>query len=158
MSTIQRTIKSLKFFGGLTDDRVAGLADCATLVDFEPNELLIRAGGRPDRFYIVVSGRVAVELDEEDRPRVQGLGPDDVLGSSFVTPNEPWLFNIRALEPTTAVMMDGPMVLRACDADCGLGYEILKRFVPVLALRLRATRQELIRERLRFSPNRGGGF
>lgn len=149
MMKLEATLRRLKFFGGLSPDLISTLADCATIADFEPGELLIRAGGRPDRFYVVVSGSVAVEIDDEDRRQVQLLGPDDVLGCSFLTPDVPWLFNLRAVEPTTAVTMDGAMVLRACDANPAVGYELMRRFIPVLALRLRAVRLELIHERAR---------
>lgn len=147
MRNIERTLRTLRFFHGLGDDFISKLADCAMLVDFEPNELLIRAGGRPDRFYVVVSGGVAVELDDEGRTRVQTLGPDDVLGCSFLTPEHPWLFSVRAVEPTAAVVFDGAMVMRACDAHTGLGYELMRRFIPVLTLRLRGTLLRLVNHR-----------
>ena len=45
---------------------------------------------------------------------------------------------------TRAIALDAKCLRDKCDADHDLGYELLKRFLPVLVQRLQATRLQML--------------
>jgi hypothetical protein len=48
------------------------------------------------------------------------------------------------VELTRAIGIDAACLRDKCDADAQLGYEMMKRFLPVLVKRLNATRLQLL--------------
>jgi CRP/FNR family transcriptional regulator, cyclic AMP receptor protein len=106
---------------------------------------LFREGAAADRFWLIREGRVSLELATPGRGDVviDELGPGAVLGWSWMFPGGRWQFTAVAAEQTLSIELDGPGVLRLCDSDPALGYELTRRFSGVLADRLRATRVRL---------------
>jgi hypothetical protein len=75
----------------------------------------------------------------------------EVLGWSWLVPPYRWHFDARAATPVLALALDGECVRVKCERDEGLGYQVLKRFAPVIAHRLEITRARLI-ESTRLNP------
>ena len=57
-----------------------------------------------------------------------------------------WLFDARAMAPSTLVVMDGEKLRRACDNDPKLGYDLLRRFDVLMSERLSASRLAAIKQ------------
>ena len=55
-----------------------------------------------------------------------------------------YLFDAKALELTRAIAMDAACLRGKCEGDHDLGYEMMKRFMPVLIQRLHATRLQIL--------------
>jgi len=100
-----------------------------------------------DHFYVVQSGRVAIEVPSigGEPMAIQTLGPGSVLGWSWMMPPYRWLFDARALVPTGAIAVDGKRLLAACEQDPALGYVVIKRFATLMAERLNAARLTAMR-------------
>ena len=64
-----------------------------------------------------------------------------------------WAFDLRATEPTRAIVFDGACLRGKCDADPALGYALMQRFAGMILDRLQATRLQL----LDVYGNPGGG-
>ena len=58
-----------------------------------------------------------------------------------------WTHDAKALERTRAIAMDATCLRRKCEEDHDLGYEMMKRFVPVLIERLQGERTALVQLR-----------
>ena len=54
------------------------------------------------------------------------------------------MFDARATELTRAIGIDAACLRGKCDADPVLGYEMMRRFLPVVVKRLNATRLQLL--------------
>jgi CRP/FNR family transcriptional regulator, cyclic AMP receptor protein len=54
------------------------------------------------------------------------------------------MFGARAMDLTRAIGMDAARLRRKCEADHHLGYEMMKRFLPILVGRLHATRLQIL--------------
>ena len=138
--TLEETLRSHEFIGGLTQEHVRRIAAFASEVTFEENDLILVDGQRSKGFYLLTSGSVAVELRT---PRyvvcVQALGPGQAFGWSALLENQDTLFQVRARERTTALRLDGEALQAACKADSVLGAEILHRTLHLVAGRVKAT-------------------
>jgi CRP-like cAMP-binding protein len=111
-------------------------------------EVLFHFGEPARRFYLVVEGHVSVEVAAIEGPalQLQDLGPDMVLGWSWLIPPHRWSFQARAKTPAEIVEFDGEAVLRECEANPRFGYELLKRFSALMSERLQYARQRMIEE------------
>jgi hypothetical protein len=75
---------------------------------------------------------------------IQTVDEGDVVGWSWLFPPFRWHFDARALDSVRAVAFDGACLRDKCDDDHSLGYELLRRFSPVMLARLQATRLQLL--------------
>jgi CRP/FNR family cyclic AMP-dependent transcriptional regulator len=146
MQTLEPIVAKLPLFAGMKEEHLALIAGCTTNVRFEEGEVIGRAGETADRFWIIREGQVALELDAPGRGSVVVLtvGPDDVLGWSWLLPPHQLHFDMRALVPTRALMFQGHCLRGKFSSDHELGYEMLRRFMGVIVERLEATSLQLL--------------
>ena len=116
-------------------------------VEFTPGQIVLREGEPANRFYLIQSGKVAVESRSGGAAPVliETLGAGDVLGWSWLFPGFAWHFHARALETTRAIACDGAHLLVHSEEDHDFGYELMKRVAQVVIHRLQATRKQLVR-------------
>src|SRR6266571_2108151 len=131
------------FFQGMKPEHLEVIAGCATEATFESDQILFREGEPANKFYLMQSGRVALEAHElaDGTAPVQELGAGDVLGWSWLFPPFVWHFQARALEPTEAVVLSGAHLLNVAERDHEFGYELMKRVAQVVIHRLQTTRK-----------------
>jgi CRP-like cAMP-binding protein len=134
------------FLADLSDQHMQTLIGCASNVRFEEGSYLIREGQVADKFFLVRSGRVALEIDLSERGslRIQTVGAGEVLGWSWLISPFRWHFSGCAVADVRAIALDGKCLRTKCEADHDFGYEMLKRFSHVMEQRLEATRLQLI--------------
>ena len=99
-----------------------------------------------NRFYLIESGKVAVESnDGPDNPVViETIGAGDLLGWSWMFAPYVWRFTARAIEPTSAIFFYGTILREYCERDHSLGYELFKRMAPVMIKRMQNAREKLV--------------
>lgn len=140
------------FLSGMSREHLSRLAEAATIVVIPAGQRIFEDGGNASRFWLIRSGRAALDFLQpgEGPVVVETLGMGDVLGWSWLFPPYRWVFGAVAVTPTEAFQFDGPAVRALMDADPGLGYELTRRFIAVVANRLQATRFRLVN--LRAAP------
>lgn len=137
------------FLKGLSTSQLELLAGDAMPMEFRPDELIFKEGGPANRFYIILSGEVALESpcpkcdDEHGTVQIETIGADDVLGWSWLFPPYYSHFNARAVSPVKTIFFYGTRLREQCENDHELGYELMKRVAAVFIERLQATRQRL---------------
>ncbi len=116
-------------------------------VHFAENDFIFREGAPANRFYLLRTGKVALESQAANQTRalIQILGPGDILGWSWIFEPYYWHFDARALEATDAVFLYATPLREECESDHDLGYELMKRLAGVMVSRLQATRWKLLR-------------
>ena len=136
------------FLQRLEREHRAALVPGATLADVPPGALLAREGEPATCFHLVVRGRVAVEIHTPTRGgvRLQTVGAGEVLGWSWLLTPQRRQFDLRAIEATRVLVLDGPSVRAACEADHELGYRLVRALLDVVAGRLSAARLQLLDE------------
>ncbi|MGE7434278.1 cyclic nucleotide-binding domain-containing protein [Kitasatospora sp. NPDC001175] len=113
---------------------------------FPPGGRLFDEGGQADRFWLIRSGEVALDLYVPGRPPpvVQTVGPGQLLGWSWLFPPYRWHLGAQALGPVDAWEFPADEVRALCTADPALGYQLTLRCAEVIGERLRATRIRLL--------------
>lgn len=146
VQAVESVLASHPFLRGLQPAHLRLLADNAMRMYYEPNELIFCEDEPANRFYLIESGRIALESYRRDQASVhiQTIGPGDVLGWSWIFPPHYWNFDARALEATTTIFFYGTRLREQCEQDPALGYELMKRMGGVLVQRLQATRKQLM--------------
>jgi CRP/FNR family cyclic AMP-dependent transcriptional regulator len=136
-----------RFLHGMPSDQLAELAKSASVVSFQAEHRLFEDGGNATRFWLIRSGRVALDLavPGDSRVVIEILGMGDVLGLSWLLPPFRWTFRAAAVGPVEAFEFDAPLVRARCASNPALGYELTRRFIGVSGHRLHATRLKLLR-------------
>ena len=141
-------LAELPFFEGLSEYHLAELRAHTKRSSFRAGEPLLVAGELANRFYVIISGRVAIECDiNGETVCVQEVGPGESVGFSWSFSPETLHFTARAIEPVTAVFFYGTLLQEDCELDPSLGYELALRAGRVLMGRLEAL-VGILRDRL----------
>ena len=146
METLEPLLAEHAFFRGMSPEYVQTLVGCASNARFLAGETIVREGDQADKFFLVRSGRVAIELFITGRGpvTVQTLNEGDVVGWSWLVAPYIWRFDAKALELTRVIALDGACLRGKCDADPALGYALLKILSTVFVERLQDTRLRLL--------------
>ena len=137
---LTRRLREHAFTRGLTDEQLAALAELATEVAFQENDVILVDGQHSTSFYLLLTGSVVVELRTPVSViTVQALVPGNVFGWSALLDRQDTLFQVRAREDTTALEIDGAKLQARCMTDTRLGVELLHRILHVVAGRVKAT-------------------
>jgi CRP-like cAMP-binding protein len=133
-------------FAALSAEHRERLVRQAREVSFAAGARIFTEGRHADRFWIVRSGRVALDLHVPGRRAtvVQALGPDELLGWSWLFPPHVWHLGAEAESPLRAWEFDAAEVRAACDADPAFGQAIALWVGSVVAQRLHASRVRLL--------------
>jgi CRP/FNR family transcriptional regulator, cyclic AMP receptor protein len=134
------------FFTVLDTASVQELAGCARNEHIRAGQYLFREGGKADHFYVIMHGRVALELrGPAGGPLVvETVSNGEVLDWPWLIPPHQWPFDARAAEPTSVVSLESACLRAKCDADPRLGYELIQRVAQIMSDRLLATRLRLL--------------
>jgi CRP-like cAMP-binding protein len=144
---LSNVLRQNPWFQSLDPDHFQIMVDISSEVSWSEGQIIFGEGEPGDRLYLVVEGRVALEIYVPDRGRrtILTVGPDEVFGWSAVTPfARTRMANARAVAPTRAIAFDSQALSQACEADHELGYYVYRRLTNIIAGRLSATRLQLI--------------
>ncbi len=146
LKSIADLLAAHPLFAGLDPAIADLLAGCARNVHFAAGAYLFQADDAADTFYLLRGGDVALELRMPGRGRltVQTLHPGEVVGASWILPPYRWRFDARAIGDVRATSLDAACLRAKCDADPRIGYDVMKRFLPIVAERLQTTRLRLL--------------
>ncbi|MCX8057550.1 MAG: cyclic nucleotide-binding domain-containing protein [Ignavibacteria bacterium] len=146
METLEKILVNHPFVQGLAPEHVQLIVGCAKNVVFEPGKYLFRENEQANSFYIIRTGKVAIEVysPEVGSIIIQTLGEGDILGWSWLIPPYQWRFDARAVELTRVIELDGTCLRNKCENDPALGYEFMKRLANVFEQRLDAMRIQLL--------------
>jgi len=134
------------FLAGMNRTHLALLTDCAVSAEFAPGEVILREGELATRVYLLETGGVNLEAKAHRHNPVviDAIGAGDLLGWSSMFPPYVWHFTARAVEPTRAIFFCGEILRKYCLRDQLLGYELLKRMMPVMIKRMQRARERLV--------------
>lgn len=146
MEGLERIVGEHAFFAGLDEESSRLVSGCAKNVRFDAGQYLFHEGESADVFYLLRHGRVALEATTPERGPVtfQTVVAGEIVGVSWLIPPYRWTYDAKALEFVRAIAMDASCLRQKCEDDHDLGYEMMKRFVPVLVERLQATRLQIL--------------
>lgn len=143
---LDEVLGELPFFAELGPERIELLAGCASNVQFKAGETIFREGDPADTFYVIRSGRVAIEVHAPSRGAitVETIEPGEILGWSWLFPPHRSQFDACARTDVRATVFEGTCLRMKCEDDPALGYDLMKRFARVFVERLSSTRLRLL--------------
>jgi CRP-like cAMP-binding protein len=146
MADLKALLKERAFLKGMPEALVSEVAGCARESKFAAGEFLLRAGGTADRTYLILSGKVTLEVDTPGKGpfRFESIGAGEVVGWSWMLSPYRWHFDAIAVEPTETIVLDGACLRTKCEKNHELGYELSKRFLYVLQQRLEGLRMQVM--------------
>ncbi|MGE5324514.1 MAG: cyclic nucleotide-binding domain-containing protein [Actinomycetota bacterium] len=146
METLERIIAEHPFFEGLDPTVTKVLTACARNVHFPAGTYIFKEGEDANDFYLIRSGRVAMETFSPQRKPivVATVEEGDILGWSWLLPPYIWRFNAHAVQEIRAIALDGKCLRNKCEESHDLGYQVLKRFAQIMVKRLETTRLQLL--------------
>jgi len=141
-----KLLKEHPFFADWSDDYRELLAGCAMNHRFDAGDYVAREGQPADKFYLIRHGSVVLEypVPGNEPLLIETLHEGEVFGWSWLVPPYQWSFDVRAMELCRMVSMDATCLRGKCEADHSLGYELFKRFLPIISERMQASRIRLL--------------
>lgn len=139
-------IKEHPFFKDLSPQYLEILVNCASEVSYPPGSYLLREGDQADQFFLLRHGEVVIQAARpgEGARTIQTLHAGEVVGWSWLFPPYRYHYSVRSTSLVRALAMDGRCLRGHCEANHGLGYEIMKRFALIMMERLQATRMQIL--------------
>jgi CRP-like cAMP-binding protein len=115
-------------------------------VSFAAGSRLFEEGRHADRFWIVRTGTIALDLHIPGRRAavIETLGHGELVGWSWHFPPYLWHLGAEALSPVRAWELDAEAALAMCAADAEFGRAIAVWVGRVAAQRLHASRVRLL--------------
>ena len=131
------------FFEEFQPKHLEKLMMLGTRVHFKEGDIVFREGDDASQFYVLLSGRVALEAHFGGRQvRIDTLYGGDELGwSAFLQRKKQ--FQARALEPIEALAFEASRLHDALDGNPYFGKAFLERLLTVVAERLQNTHLQL---------------
>jgi len=131
---------------GLSAEHRQRLMRVAREVSIPQGTRLFDEGGRAERFWIIRSGRIALDMHVPGRRAavIEDLGPNELVGWSWLFSPHAWHLGAEATTPVRAYEFDATAVRSMCQDDTALGNDVAQWVGEVLAHRLRAARTRLL--------------
>ncbi|MCQ4080624.1 cyclic nucleotide-binding domain-containing protein [Streptomyces sp. RB6PN25] len=133
-------------FRAIPADKHKALMGLSREVGFARGVRIFEEGARADRFWVLRSGRAALDLHVPGRRAadVEVLEAGDLLGWSWLFPPYVWHLGARALTEVAADEFDAEAVRALCAKDPELGQAVTLAVGAVIGHRLMAARTRLL--------------
>lgn len=134
------------FTNSFSAEEEARLASICEEVEFKAGDRLLKEDDPCDRFFLLISGLVSVELRVHggDLLRVQTEGPGTVLGWSWLFPPYRCSFDLKALEASRAIAIDAAAMRKMMEDDPAFGFRAMKELMSTVICRLSRSRLQLV--------------
>ncbi|MCX4585688.1 Crp/Fnr family transcriptional regulator [Streptomyces sp. NBC_01481] len=115
-------------------------------VDFPQGTRIFEEGRRADRFWIIRSGTVTLDMHVPGRRAavIENLGLGELVGWSWLFPPHTWQLGAEAMSPVRAYEFDATAVRLLCQTDTELRASVAEWVGQVIAHRLQAARTRLL--------------
>ena len=144
---LKAALQSIPWFQEINPEHFESLCGVSCLRQVEPGDELFREGDKEDFLYIVLEGRIALDIHIPGRGRMRifTAEPMDIVGWSSATPVvRQRTASARAVLPGRLICLDAQKLRVLCDSDHDLGYVVMRRLANVVASRLLVTRLQLL--------------
>ncbi len=140
-------LQMIPWFNSLSPEHFSKTAELTHLRHARAGEIFFREGDKQDFVYIVLDGRVSLEIfvPHHGKVRFYTAEPFDVFGWSSVTPGmRQRTAGAVAVLDSTVACIDAEGLRNFAEIDHDFGYLLMRRLANVVASRLMVTRLQLI--------------
>jgi CRP-like cAMP-binding protein len=134
LTTIEKLLflREVPVFRSVTVENLRPLADSFTIRRFDAGERIFGYGDDSDALYVIVSGQVAIEREEEG-VRLAELGPRQAFGDMGLVSDDPRSASAIATEESTLLVLERGAFLRHSARE----PQILRGVIHALGARIR---------------------
>lgn len=142
--TYREVLSKHAFAKNFRGEHLDKLAEGALPFRANPGDFLGQEHDTAQAFYLIQSGHVEIgtNLNERGSVPIQRVGPDEVVGWSWLLPPYRWEFDARAVNSVEGLVFDAGWLRKLCETDHDLGYQLLKQLVVVVSRRLKSLRMQ----------------
>lgn len=147
MSPLAESLAHHPFLGELSPAQRERLSAIVVPSVFEQGAVIAHAGAPAEQFFLLIEGRVSLELEVPGRDEsvlLETVRAPDVIGWSWALAPHRWAFTVRAHERSRALVLDAARLRAAMEEDPALGFALMKGLLAVVAARLGAARVRLL--------------
>lgn len=123
-------------FSNCTPEEIAAIDEVTQEQAFQPGQIIVSQGTPGQAFYMVLSGRVEIIRDNNS---LGAFRPGDFFGEMALLDSAPRSATIRAIEPTTCLMLSSWDFKRLLERHPSIAIKLLE----VLSRRLRVADERL---------------
>jgi CRP-like cAMP-binding protein len=140
-------MKAIKCLQNLDEQHLNEIAMMARLQECKPETVVFDQGQGSPFIYLVLSGKVGLEVEEPDGKSVpvSTIGPGELVGWSPVLGRHAMTATARAVTACRLAVLDVREILDLCERDPHFGVAFLRQIALVLSERLWDTRRNLAR-------------
>jgi len=147
-SAIGKTLGKSSLFSDLSDEQRDKIAQLSREITFETGDVLFREGDSAENIYIVLQGRVAVEVGLLGRQRrrcatIATARRGESIGWSAAIGSGKYLASAYAVEKTTAVVVDRRAVHCLFVDNPASGLRVMEKLIDLARSRLSRTTEIL---------------
>lgn len=146
-SQVKQAIQSIPWFQGIKPQYFDRLAEIAQVMYLSGGEELFSEGDKEKNIYVLLDGRIALEMfiPHRGRARILTVEPVELFGWSSVTPVvRQRTTNARAITDSRLIAINTDQLSKLCNEDHDLGYIIMRHIANIIASRLMVTRLQLL--------------
>ena len=136
-------------FAGLSEGELEIIVPLCEEVICRRGEALFREGQMAERVYILLEGKVTIQVQLTSRPENVTVAisdrADNLVGWSGLV--APYCYTASAIcqADSRLVAVDGQSLLRVLGQDAQMGFVVIQRIAEVISSRLRNTRAALLK-------------
>lgn len=145
-SDIESDLRGSAFAAASPDGMIVEVAKLAERVAYPGGSVIFREGDRNEDIYLILSGRVALEMSVPARGRIRllTLSDGELLGWSPLVGDREMTASAIALDETHLLAVSGASLLALCERNHEIGFAVMRRIAWALSRRLTATRLQLL--------------
>ncbi len=140
-----RDLKRFRYFAGLPESVLDGIAAISSIREFKAGERLIEEGAAALQLMIVKSGQVDIVYRLGDGREVtaeSAVGGDVIAWSALLDPYRLTASGVAAKDGEL-IAIEGRLLMQMCEADASLGYQLMTEIARGLRDRLTGLRVQL---------------
>lgn len=134
------------FFNEMDEEMIEVVMGCGILQHYKPAEYLGKENEPADHLFVIRKGKIAIQIPHPSKGdlTISTIGAGEVAGFSWIIAPYKLQFNLKAMDHTSVIALDGLCLRKKCEEDHHLGYLLMKSSAQVMQDRLFSTRVQLI--------------
>jgi CRP/FNR family cyclic AMP-dependent transcriptional regulator len=139
-------LKKMDIFEFVGKEELKRIAKLARIEEFEPGDYIFKEGDEAKKIYVVLEGRVSVEMPvgPEKTIQVYTMTKWRFFGYPALLRTKKFTTNARCIDRVKVVSIAAEDLENLFKENCTCGYLVMKRVAELIAQKLRDTRMQLI--------------
>ncbi|MDJ0624225.1 MAG: cyclic nucleotide-binding domain-containing protein [Desulfocapsaceae bacterium] len=132
-------LKQSDLFWGMSQDTIQKITDKAIKKEYEPDEVIFRAEDRADYFFVLINGKVRMELPGSGHKIYNSVQRGEIFGWSALLDRDEYSATVVCEEPTMTLSFHKENVQKLLEQDAVCSSNFYKQLARALGDRLLRT-------------------